>query len=86
MRIEDFITRAGEMISLADNVLRTIRQAQMGHQWVDKEQFQKFRSSCLSFLLNILGEYSPYYTEFNKNVNHETPYDVQRGRGILSAV
>jgi hypothetical protein len=86
MRIEDFISRAGEMISLADNALRTMRQTQTGHQWVDKEQFQKFRSSCLSFLLNILGEYSPYYTEFNKNVNHETPYDVQRGKGIITAV
>lgn len=86
MRVEDFITRAGELILLAGNVLRTTHQTQIGRRWVDAEQFNRFRSSSLSFLLNIFGEYSPYYTEFNKEVTTATPNDVQSGKGILTAV
>jgi hypothetical protein len=86
MRIEDFVTRAGELILLADIVLRTTRVTEIGSKWVDTEQFTRFRSSCLSFLLNIFGENNPYYTEFLKDVTNAVPNDVQSGKGILTAV
>ncbi|WP_258049184.1 hypothetical protein [Hymenobacter sp. NBH84] len=53
---------------------------------VDKELYQSFRTSSLSFISKTFGESHPYYKEFDKSVNDNSPTEVKEGRGILNAI
>jgi hypothetical protein len=53
---------------------------------VDSAVFYEFRSSSLSFLLNVFGDKHPYYTDFNDRCKGAFPVDVERGLGILRGI
>lgn len=84
MKLQDFVKRADELIHAAQEALKT-RTSSEGFSYVDATPFRSFRSASLSFLMKSFGNDHPYYVEFDKQVEHERPYDVERGLGILQA-
>jgi hypothetical protein len=85
MKLDDFITRADELIEVGKAALKTERKI-AHHSSIDSTQFFAFRSAALSFLLNSFRRDHPYYTDFFQRVQHADPYEVKYGLGILQAV
>ena len=85
MKLENLNIRVDELIDLAGNVLTTKKTNDYG-SFVSSEQFNEFRSATLSFFKNTFGIDHPFYVEFNSRVKDSTPYDIEKGRGILKAV
>ena len=86
--IQKFTDRINSLIDLANKTLAT-RQTSTGmlsSSWVNSELFYEFRSSSLSFILNLYGDKHPYFSEFNKFVIRAEPYDMEQGRGILKSI
>ena len=80
--------RINYLIDLSNRALAT-KETDAGtipRHRVNSELFYEFRSSGLSFILKLVGEKHPFYKEFDQNVLRATPYDVERGRGILKSV
>lgn len=84
MQVSDFIQRADEILALGQAALATHYSANMGTQ-VKSEQFAAFRSSALSFLVNLFGSTHPYCTDFDSRVTQTYPSHVEAGLGIVSA-
>ena len=85
---KDFNVRVNQIIELAD---RTFATKQIGTgvyatSRVNSELFSEFRSSSLSFILNVYDENHPYYKDFNHLVVRAAPSDIERGRGILKSI
>lgn len=86
--IQKFTDRVNLLIDLANRTLATKKtgSGQFASSWVDRELFLEFRTSCLSFILNLHGEGHPYFKDFNQHVTRAIPYDVEEGRGILKSI
>lgn len=86
--IKQFGDRITQVIDLANRTLAT-KQTSSGmitSTWVNSELFFEFRTSSLSFILNLYGENHPFYKDFNKIVAKAYPYDIEQGRGILKSI
>ncbi len=84
MKLDDFTKRADELIKNGQAVLKT-EQSTRGFSYVERTQFQTFRTASLSFLLNAFGKDHPYYIKFETDVNQNSPSYVKNGLGILLA-
>ena len=86
--IKQFSDRITQLIDLANRTLATKQTSSgmMGSSWVNSELFFEFRTSSLSFILNLYGENHPFYKDFNQNVLRAEPYDTEQGRGILKSI
>ncbi len=83
-----FKERIEELIDLANRTIATKQTSAgiVGTSWVNSELFFEFRTSSLSFILNLYGEGHIFYKDFHKIVNRADPYDAERGRGILKSI
>lgn len=87
MKLGDFLTRADQLITLADAVLVTQHGSEeWPGRYVDTGRFAEFRAAALSFLRNLYGPDHSYFSDFETKVAHAGPRDTQKGRGILQAV
>ena len=81
----DYSKKITYLLELADRTIAT--QYKLGYEiGVDSSLYREFRVSCLSFILNLYGANHPYYSEFNKYVDKESFYQVERGIGILKSI
>lgn len=85
MKLNDYIKRVDELITIGETTLRT-RHTSGYFEFVDTSQFRLFRSASLSFLEKSYGKEHPYYIEFNEQVADEGPERVEAGLGVLRAV
>jgi len=86
--IKNLSDRLNQIIDLANRTLQT-RQDSFGEfsrTTVNSELFREFRTSSLSFILNLYGEKHPYFNDFNQIVLTSSPSDTERGRGILKSI
>lgn len=86
--INKFTDRINQIIELADRTLAS-KQKTTGtftSSWVNSELFYEFRTTSLSFILNLYGENHPYYSDFNRLVVRNDPSDTEQGRGILKSI
>lgn len=86
--IKQFSDRINRLIDLANRTLATKQTSSgsFGTSYVNSELFFEFRTSSLSFILNLYGESHPFYTDFNQRVARADPYDTGEGRGILNSI
>lgn len=86
--IKIFADRINQIIDLANKVLATkwTTSGTWGSSYVNSELFYEFRTSSLSFILNLYGDKHPYYNDFNDNVHRPDPYCSEKGRGILNSI
>jgi hypothetical protein len=85
---KSFNDRIDQIIELANKTLAT-KQTGSGTfstSYVNSELFFEFRSSALSFIINLYGEKHPYYKDFNQIVVRANPHDTEQGRGILKSI
>lgn len=85
MKIEDIKVRINNLISLAEQALATEYSTSYGGNYIESEIYQNFRTSSLSFLLNIFGKNHPFYKEFDEKIKNPFPEYIKEGRGILTA-
>ncbi|MDP1725675.1 MAG: hypothetical protein Q8M15_02745 [Bacteroidota bacterium] len=71
---------------MSDKTLATTYQGYGGGQLVNTELFMEFRTSCLSFILNLFGSQHPYYKDFLTTVTEIKHQDTLIGKGILKAI
>jgi hypothetical protein len=86
--IKQFSGRITQLIDLANRTLAT-RQTGSGAfstSYVNSELFYEFRTSSLSFILNLYSEKHPFYKDFDTTVVRAGPYDTEQGRGILKSI
>ena len=86
--LKQFSDRINQLIDIANRTLAT-KQTSSGRfssSRVDSELFVEFRTSSLSFILNLYGEKHPYYKDFNEIVERASPHDTERSRGILNSI
>jgi hypothetical protein len=87
MKLDDFVTRAGQLVALGDAVLATKSSFRdFPGSYVDKERFAEFRASSLSFIQNLYGTSHSYFSDFETRVRAAEPSDTQKGKGILQAI
>jgi ribosomal protein L31 len=86
--ISKYAARINEIIDLADRTLATKQTTGKTYTTtsVNSELFYEFRTTSLSFILNLYGENHPFYTDFNRLVVQSNPYDTSEGRGILKSI
>ena len=86
--IKQFSDRITQLIDLANQTIATKRTGSgtLSSSYVNAELFFEFRTSSLSFILNLYGENHPYYKDFNQRVTRANPYDMEEGRGILKSI
>ena len=86
--IKNFADRINQLIELANKTLGTRRTSSgmISSSSVNSELFYEFRTSSLSFILNLYGENHPYYKDFNQIVTRADPYDTEQGRGVLKSI
>ena len=81
-----YVDRAEALLEQGKLVLGTRgKYTNVAGEYVDRTLFAEFRTSGLSFLLNVFGESSPFYTEFESKASSSAPLPVKRGIGILTA-
>ena len=86
-KIKQYSERIIQLIELADGTLATKQTSSKGlSTWVNSELFFEFRTSSLSFILNLYGDNHPFYKEFDKIVVRADPYNTEHGRGILKSI
>ncbi|ADB42115.1 hypothetical protein [Spirosoma linguale] len=78
--------RVDYLIDLADKTYESKFKASTGTFWVSFELFTEFRTSSLSFIINLYGDSHPYYKDFNEGVKISKPNDTIQGRGILKSI
>lgn len=87
--INKYASRINEIIDLADRTLAT-KQTIGGERFrttsVNSELFYEFRTTSLSFILNLYGENHPFFFDFNRQVVQSNPSDTIEGRGILKSI
>lgn len=84
-----FSDRINQLIDLANRTLATkytTGSDRFLSHYVRSESFYEFRTSALSFITKLYGESHPYYTEFNETITKASPFDTERGRGILNSI
>jgi hypothetical protein len=88
--IKDYSDRITQLIDLANRTHATKETSSKSELFsrscVNSELFFEFRTSSLSFILNLYGENHPYYKDFNQTVVRAGPNDTERGRGILNSI
>lgn len=86
--IKQFSDRITQLIDLANRTLATKQTSSgtFGSSWVNSELFFEFRTSSLSFILNLYGVSHPFYKDFNQIVVSADPYQTEQGRGILKSI
>jgi hypothetical protein len=84
VQVNDFVRRADEILALGQTALATRYGMNMGTV-VKSEQFHAFRSSGLSFLVNLFGSGHPYCTDFDTRVTKTYPAHVEAGMGIVTS-
>lgn len=84
MQVNDFVQRADEILALGQAALATRYRTNMGTV-VKSEPFHAFRSSGLSFLVNLFASGHPYCTDFDTRVTQTYPSHVEAGMGIVTA-
>lgn len=85
MKIDDFKKRVIELIEMADSVLETCYEDGYSNK-VSSEKFYGFKTASLSFIKNLYGTEHPFYSEFEKNVRSNHPFDTENGKGILNSI
>ena len=86
--VKQFSDRITQLIDLANRTLAT-KQTSSGafsSSWVNSELFFEFRTSSLSFIMNLYGESHPFYKDFNQIVVRADPDHTEQGRGILKSI
>lgn len=80
--------RINYLIDLANRTLatKTTDEGTVPRNRVNAELFFELRSSSLSLILKLVGEQHPFYKDFDQHVKIASPYDVERGKGILKSV
>ena len=80
--------RINYLIDLANRTLatKTIDEGTIPRNRVNAELFYELRSSSLSLILKLVGEQHPFYKDFDQHVKIASPYDVEKGRGILKSI
>ena len=82
-------SRINEIIELADRTFAT-KQTTGSERFrttsVNSELFYEFRTTSLSFILNLYGENHPFFLDFNRLVVQCNPSDTIEGRGILKSI
>jgi len=80
--------RINYLIDLANRTLdsKTVDTGTIPRNRVNAELFYELRSSSLSLILKLVGAEHPFYKDFDQHVKIASPYDVERGKGILKAV
>lgn len=89
MNINDkLLKRINDLVTLADNVLRTERRGTgtFSTVYVENEIFTEFKNASLSFIISLYGDKHPYYDGFKSECVRSTPYDAKAGKGILSSI
>lgn len=56
------------------------------YYWVKEEDFKKFESFSLSFIISLYGEKHPYFEKFKNSVTKNNPTSVEAGIGILKSI
>jgi hypothetical protein len=85
--VEDDVTvaRVTGLIGAADRLIGQALQGDFGW-YVSAEGYAGWRAQSLAAITAIVGEDNIYYTEFQEGVNSTDRDQVQRGRGILTAL
>lgn len=86
--MKNLVDRVNHLLDLANRTYET-KQFTTGHfasAWVDRELFWEFRTSSLSFILNLYGNKHPYYTDYERLVRKNIPQDTLEGRAILRSI
>ncbi len=80
--------RINYLIDLSNRTLatKTVDFGTIPRNRVNAELFYELRSSGLSLILKNFGEQHPFYKEFDQQVKSASPYDVEKGRGILKSI
>lgn len=80
--------RINYLIDLANRTLatKTTDDGTIPRNRVNAELFFELRSSSLSLILKMVGIEHPFYREFDQHVKIASPYDVEKGRGILKSI
>lgn len=87
MKLSDLSTRAQILIEDGKKVLTTERAWKSGRgSSVDYPGFNAFKTSCLSFILNIYGNTHPYYKQFDQHVAGTDPEATRTGIQLLQAM
>jgi hypothetical protein len=88
MTLKHYSVRIKGLIELANKTLATKQTGSSTYasSWVNRELFFEFKTSVLSFILNLYGNEHPYYINFQGYVNRATPSDCEEGRGILNSI
>jgi hypothetical protein len=82
---KDLIKRIDELISLADDVLKTEKWSPDYGASIDDSLFARFNVSALSFIKMVCGVDHPFYLEF-QNRSNGNPWGVKSGKEILKAL
>lgn len=89
MTTQKILDRTNQLIELANSALASrflIRNGLSEKIYLRDELFSEFRSSSLSFILNIYGEKHPLYIDFSQHVTKNIIQDTHKGRGILNSI
>ena len=84
MKLDDFATRADQLIAQADAALAT-KFLKNYVVYVEAGAHARFRSGSLSFLRNVFGTDHPYYAEFAARTTSTTQVGINAGREILGS-
>jgi len=85
VKLEDFINRADEIITLGERTHATQGTTEWGGTHVNSELFGEFRASALSLLQNLFGASHPLYLDFHERVDNAVGPCVDTGLGIVRA-
>jgi hypothetical protein len=86
--ITDLALRVNSLIELGNKTMSTVESVTdfMTTSWVNSELFYEFRTSSLSYILNVYGASHPYYKNFDESVKNADPLSTEKGRGILKSI
>jgi hypothetical protein len=73
--------RVNKLIDLANKTL----SSKIDNSYVNSELFFEFKTSSLSFILNLYGENHPYYQNFER-IKTNLIFLVKDGRGVLNSI
>ena len=88
MKLAELQKRVDELILLAEQTLTSEYSSggRYDFHYVSKELYIQFRTSCLSFILNLYGEEHPHFLIFQSGVGSAHPENIRIGRGVLKSI
>jgi len=83
---ETLLKRIEYILGNAESALQTSYQSEYQVLKVSYIEMQSFRTSGLSFILELFGNKHPYYESFNKQVTDEYADEIQVGIAIIKNI